>query len=33
VELELKPKLSEDEREVLDDFLDIKRKKDAFWGR
>jgi translation initiation factor 5B len=33
VELELKPKLSEDEREVLDGFLDIKRKKDAFWGR
>jgi len=33
VELELKPKLSEDEREVLDDFLNIKRKKDAFWGR
>jgi translation initiation factor 5B len=33
VELELKPKLSEDEREVLDNFLDIKRKKDAFWGR
>jgi translation initiation factor 5B len=33
VELELKPKLAEDEREVLDNFLEIKRKKDAFWGR
>ncbi len=33
VELELKPKLSEDEREVLEDFLEIKRKKDPFWGR
>jgi translation initiation factor 5B len=33
VELELKPKLAEDEREVLEDFLEIKRKKDAFWGR
>lgn len=33
VELELKPKLAEDEREVLDDFLEIKRKKDPFWGR
>ena len=33
VELELKPKLSEDEREALENFLDIKRKKDAFWGR
>lgn len=33
VELELKPKLAEDEREVLDNFLDIKRKKDPFWGR
>lgn len=33
VEQELKPKLSEDEREVLEDFLDIKRKKEPFWGR
>ena len=33
VELELKPKLAEDEREVLDNFLEIKRKKDPFWGR
>jgi translation initiation factor 5B len=33
VEQELKPKLSEDERETLENFLDIKRKKDAFWGR
>ncbi len=33
VELELKPKLAEDEREVLENFLDIKRKKDPFWGR
>jgi hypothetical protein len=33
VELELKPKLAEDEREVLDNFLDIKRKKEPFWGR
>ncbi|MDM7934403.1 MAG: translation initiation factor IF-2, partial [Methanothrix sp.] len=33
VEQELKPKLAEDEREVLEDFLAIKRKKDPFWGR
>ncbi len=33
VELELKSRLSEDEREVLESFLEIKRKKDAFWGR
>jgi translation initiation factor 5B len=33
VELELKPKLAEDEREVLEKFLEIKRKKDPFWGR
>lgn len=33
VELELKPKLAEDEREVLEEFLEIKRKKDPFWGR
>ncbi|MDD1723334.1 MAG: translation initiation factor IF-2 [Methanothrix sp.] len=33
VEMELKPKLAEDEREVLENFLEIKRKKDAFWGR
>lgn len=31
VELELK--LAEDEREVLENFLEIKRKKDPFWGR
>jgi len=33
VELELKSKLAEDEREVLESFLEIKRKKDPFWGR
>ncbi len=33
VELELAPKLAQDEREVLEKFLDIKRKKDPFWGR
>ncbi|MCJ7445570.1 MAG: translation initiation factor IF-2 [Methanotrichaceae archaeon] len=33
VEQELKPKLSEDEREVLEEFLEIKRKKEPFWGR
>ncbi len=33
VEMELKPKLAEEEREVLEKFLEIKRKKDAFWGR
>ncbi len=33
VELELKPKLAEDEREVLENFMEIKRKKDPFWGR
>ena len=33
VEMELKPRLAEDEREVLEKFLEIKRKKDAFWGR
>lgn len=33
VELELKPRLAEDEREVLEKFLEIKRKKDPFWGR
>lgn len=33
VEQELKPKLSEDEREVLEDFMDIKRKREPFWGR
>ncbi len=33
VEMELKPKLSEDEREVLENFLEIKRKKEPFWGR
>jgi translation initiation factor 5B len=33
VEMELKPKLSEDEREVLEKFLDIKRRKEPFWGR
>jgi hypothetical protein len=29
----LKSKLAEDEREVLESFLEIKRKKDPFWGR
>lgn len=33
VEMELKSKLSEDEREVLEKFLDIKRRKEPFWGR
>jgi translation initiation factor 5B len=33
VEQELMPKLSEDEREVFEDFLEIKRKKEPFWGR
>ena len=33
VEQELKPKLNEDEREVLEKFLEIKRKKEPFWGR
>jgi len=32
VEQELKLKLSEDEREILEDFLTIKRKKEPFWG-
>lgn len=33
VEQELMPKLSEDEREVFEQFLEIKRKKEPFWGR
>ncbi len=33
VEQELMPKLSEDEREVFEKFLEIKRKKEPFWGR
>ncbi|MDD1742034.1 MAG: translation initiation factor IF-2, partial [Methanotrichaceae archaeon] len=33
VEQELRPKLSEDEREILEKFLEIKRKKEPFWGR
>ncbi len=33
VEMELMPKLSEDEREVFEKFLEIKRKKEPFWGR
>jgi translation initiation factor 5B len=33
VELELRPRLSEDEREALERFLEIKRRKDPFWGR
>jgi translation initiation factor 5B len=33
VEQELKPKLSQDEREALEEFLEIKRRKDPFWGR
>jgi translation initiation factor 5B len=33
VEQELKPRLSEDERETLENFLAIKRKKEPFWGR
>jgi translation initiation factor 5B len=33
VEQELRPKLSEDERDILEKFLEIKRKKEPFWGR
>jgi translation initiation factor 5B len=33
VEQELKPRLSEDERETLENFLAIKRKKEPFWAR
>jgi translation initiation factor 5B len=33
VEQELKPRLSQDELETLEMFLEIKRKKDPFWGR
>lgn len=33
VEQELKPRLAEDERETLENFLAIKRKKEPFWGR
>jgi len=33
VEQELKPRLSQDELEALEGFLEIKRKKNPFWGR
>ena len=33
VEQELMPRLAEDERETMENFLDIKRKKEPFWGR
>jgi translation initiation factor 5B len=33
VEKELMQKLSEDEREAFERFLEIKRKKEPFWGR
>jgi len=33
VEQELKPRLAEDERETMENFLTIKRKKEPFWGR
>lgn len=33
IEQELKPRLSEDELETLENFLEIKRKSDPFWGR
>jgi translation initiation factor 5B len=33
VEQELKSKLSQDEREALEEFLEIKRRKDPFWGK
>jgi translation initiation factor 5B len=33
VEKELMKKLSEDEREAFERFLEIKRKKEPFWGR
>ncbi len=33
VEQELMPRLAEDERETMENFLAIKRKKEPFWGR
>lgn len=33
IEAELKQRFSEDELEALENFLEIKRKKDPFWGR
>jgi len=33
VEQELKSKLSQDEREALEEFLEIKRRKDPFWAK
>ncbi|HOK59128.1 translation initiation factor IF-2 [Methanothrix sp.] len=33
IEQELKQKMSQDEIEVFERFLEIKRKKDIFWGR
>ncbi|MDI9616737.1 MAG: translation initiation factor IF-2 [Methanothrix sp.] len=33
IEQELKQKMSQDEIEVFEKFLEIKRKKDIFWGR
>lgn len=33
IEQELKQKMSQDEIEVFEKFLEIKRKKDMFWGR
>jgi len=33
IEQELKPKMSDDELNILEEFLEIKRKKDPFWGR
>lgn len=33
IEQELKQKMSQDEIEIFEKFLEIKRKKDMFWGR
>lgn len=33
IEQELKQKMSQDEIEIFEKFLEIKRKKDIFWGR
>ena len=33
VEQELLPRLSQDEKETFEGFINIKRKKDPFWGR
>jgi len=33
VEQELLPRLSQDDKETFEGFINIKRKKDPFWGR